>query len=207
MTTLSIIGTGGLARALATRAAGAGHAVQVVGRDRDRAAALAAAVGGGATAGVLGADALDGRLVVLAVPYAAAAAVVADLGPALAGRVVVDATNPFDPAGSGLLVPRDSSAAEQIAAAAAPGVAVVKAFNTLFGNVLADPATGRLDVFVAGDDADAKAVLGTFVESLGLRPVDTGALATAHWLEGVGLLVLGQAVQRGDFSLNVRIVG
>jgi predicted dinucleotide-binding enzyme len=205
MTKISIIGVGGLARALATRAVGAGHDVQLVARDADKATALAAELGGGASAGRLGHEALTGDLVVLAVPYAAAESVVSDLGSGLAGKVLVDVTNPFDKAGTGLAAPRDSSAAEEIAAAAAPGVSVVKAFNTVFGGVL---ATGdNLDVFVAGDDGDAKAAVSSFVAGLGLRPLDTGALASAHWLEGVGLLLVGQAIRQENFSLNVRILG
>jgi predicted dinucleotide-binding enzyme len=208
MTKISIIGVGGLARALAARAVGAGHDVQFVARDADKASALAAEIGGGASAGLLGHQALTGELVILAVPYASAASVVSDLGSALAGKVVVDVTNPFDAAGTGLAAPRDSSAAEEIAAAAAPGVSVVKAFNTVFGGVLASgDSAGRLDVFVAGDDGDAKAAVSSFVTSLGLRPLDTGPLSSAHWLEGVGLLLLGQALRQENFSLNVRILG
>jgi hypothetical protein len=78
---------------------------------------------------------------------------------ALAGRVIVDITNPFDPTVTGLVTPDGSSAAEEIAQAAPAGAHVVKAFNTLFNNVLAaGPVEGRpLDVFIAGDDAGAKA--------------------------------------------------
>lgn len=208
MTKISIIGAGGMARALATRALGAGHDVQLIARDADKASALAADLGGAADASVLGREAPTGEIVLLAVPYSSAASVVADLGSLLAGKVLVDVTNPFDSAATGLAAPRASSAAEEIAAAAAPGVSVVKAFNTVFGGVLASgDAAGRLDVFVAGDDPEAKAVVSSFIAGLGLRPLDTGALTSAHWLEGVGLLLLGQAIRQEDFALNVRIVG
>lgn len=67
----------------------------------------------------------------------------------------------------------------------------MKAFNTIFGVVLGQ---GRpLDVFLAGDDVRAKADVAAFIESLDLRPLDVGALHMAHWLEGMGLVVMGLA--------------
>jgi predicted dinucleotide-binding enzyme len=86
---------------------------------------------------------------------------------------------------------------------------VVKAFNTLFGEVLAaSPGEGRpLDVFIAGDDDGAKARVSAFIESLALRPLDTGDLKMAHWLEGAGLLmmrlVVGRTVKDSNFSLGI----
>lgn len=62
-------------------------------------------------------------------------------------------------------------------------------------------------MFIAGDDAGAKAAVSAFIASLGLRPLDTGELDFAHWLEGAGLLILGQAVQREDFSLSIKVLG
>ena len=82
----------------------------------------------------------------------------------------------------------------------------MKAFNTVFGAVLAQ---GRpLDVFMAGDDARAKAEVAEFIESLGLRPLDVGALHMAHWLEGTGLVMMGLAshgVGNYDFALGVAV--
>jgi 8-hydroxy-5-deazaflavin:NADPH oxidoreductase len=80
---------------------------------------------------------------------------------------------------------------------------VVKAFNTIFRHVL---EKGRPDVFIAGDDARAKARVGAFVESLGLRPLDAGGLKMAHWLEGAALVTVGLAnhgVGNLDFALGV----
>ncbi|HZZ52419.1 MAG TPA: NAD(P)-binding domain-containing protein [Pseudonocardia sp.] len=209
MTKISIIGLGSMARALGARAVASGHDVEIIGRDATRAAALAADLGGGATADSVGAGAPAGDIVILAVPYASATSIVSDYGSALAGKVIVDITNPFDPAHTALLTPRDSSAAQQIAAAAAEGAPVVKAFNTLFADVVATGETQGhpVDVFIAGDDVEAKAAVSAFVTSLGLRPLDTGDLAFAHWLEGAGLLILGQAIQREDFGLSVKILG
>jgi hypothetical protein len=68
-------------------------------------------------------------------------------------------------------------------------------------------AGGRLDVFMAGDDAQAKASVSAFIKSLGLRPQDTGDLSMAHWLEGAGLLSLGlgrYGVGDFNFSLGVK---
>ena len=79
-----------------------------------------------------------------------------------------------------------------------------KAFNTIFRPVL---EKGRpLDVFIAGDNAEAKAGVEAFIESLGLRPLDVGGLEMAHWLEGAGLLLMGLArhgVGNWDLALGV----
>ena len=207
MSSVSIIGVGTMARILGARALAGGNAVEVIGRDPAKAAALAGALGGGTTAGATG-SAPAGDIVILAVPYASAAQVVAQYGDALAGKVIVDISNPFDPAHTGLVTPDGSSAAQETAKAAPAGAHVVKAFNTLFGHVLAaDQAGGRpLDVFIAGDDAGAKARVSSFIESLALRPLDAGDLKMAHWLEGAGLLMvapLGEAVNGHDFWLGI----
>jgi 8-hydroxy-5-deazaflavin:NADPH oxidoreductase len=81
----------------------------------------------------------------------------------------------------------------------------------LSSNVLAAaPAEGRpLDVFIAGDDVRAKARVSAFVESLGLRPMDTGHLSMARALENVSLLRLGpltHSVKHSNFSFGVRIL-
>ena len=92
-----------------------------------------------------------------------------------------------------------------VAKAAPASAHVVKAFNTLFRDVLA--AGGPLDVFMAGDDAQAKASVSVFIKSLGLRPRDAGDLSMAHWLEGAGLLEMGLA-RNGlgfNFSLGVNL--
>jgi 8-hydroxy-5-deazaflavin:NADPH oxidoreductase len=183
MSSISIIGARTMARILAARALGGGNTVEVIGRDTAKAAALARALGGGATAGTFG-SAPAGDIVILALPYASEAPVVAQYGDALGGKVIVDISNPFDPAHTGLVTPAGSSGAQEIAKAAPAGAHVVKAFNTILGHVLAaDQAGGRpLDVFIAGDDAGAKARVSSFIESLTLRPLDTGDLEMAHWL-------------------------
>ena len=204
MSSISIIGLGQMARILATLALDGDHVVEVIGRDPARAASLAVALGRGAAAGTTGAPA--GDIVILAVPYASAALVVSQYGDALAGKVIVDVTNPFNPSATGLVIPDGTSAAQEIAKAAPASAHVVKAFNTIFGHVLAQ---GRpLDVFIAGDDAQAKASMSAFIDSVGLRPLDVGDLTMAHWLEGAGLLMMGlgrYGVGNYSFSLGVSL--
>ena len=191
MSSISIIGTGNMASALAGRALAGGNAVEIVGRDPVKAKELAAALGG-ATVGMTD-TAPAGDIVILAVPYASAAAVIRDYGNALGGKAIVDITNPITPDLSGFLTLQGTFGAQEIAKAAPTGAHVVKAFNTLPSDVLAaSPAKGHpLDVFIAGDDAQAKATVSAFIKSLGLRPLDTGSLEMAHWLEGTGLLMMG----------------
>jgi predicted dinucleotide-binding enzyme len=209
MSSISIIGLGNMASALAGRALAGGNAVEIIGRDRAKAEELAAALGG-ATVGTAG-TAPTGDIVIIAVPYASAAAVVSEYGDALHGKVIIDITNPVAPDFKGFVTPEGSSGAQEIAKAAPVGAHVVKAFNTLFSNVLAvGPAEGRpLDVFIAGDDAQAKARVSAFIESLGLRPMDTGELPMARVLENVALLELGlvtHSVKHTNFSLGISIL-
>jgi predicted dinucleotide-binding enzyme len=209
MSSISIIGLGNMARALADRALAGGNAVEIIGRDPAKANELAAALSG-ATVGTAGA-APAGDIVILAVPYASAAAVVSQYGDALDGKVIVDITNPIAPDSKSLVTPDGSSGAQEIEKAAPAGAHVVKAFNTLFSNVLAAGSVeGRpLDVFIAGDDAQAKARVSAFIESLGLRPMDAGQLPMARALENVALLQLGlvaHSVKHTDFVLGVNIL-
>lgn len=207
MTSVSIIGTGNMARGIGTRAAAAGSHVQLLGRDTDRTAALATELG--AHAGAVG-DPLTGDIVVLAVPYPAAAGVVESYGDALVGKVVVDITNPVDFATfAGLVTPADSSAAQEIAKSVPTGAHVVKAFNTLFASTLADgQVKGEpLDVLIAGDDADAKTRVADLATSAGLRPLDAGPLDRAHWLEGLGFLHMTLAGAAGNFGTTVKLIG
>ncbi|MCV2394505.1 NAD(P)-binding domain-containing protein [Actinotalea sp. M2MS4P-6] len=170
MTHVSIIGTGNMGGALDAVLTRGGVAHTLVAKG----AALPA----------------DTDIVVLAVPYGAVADVLATYGDALTGKVVVDLTNPVDfETFDSLVVPADSSAAAEIAAAL-PGASVLKAFNTTFagalagGTVLENPTT----VLVAGDDADAKALLADAVSAGGLTVVDAGSLKRARELEALGFL-------------------
>jgi 8-hydroxy-5-deazaflavin:NADPH oxidoreductase len=202
MSSISIIGTGNMARAIGTLAVAGGNTVEVIGRDQSKAADLAKALGGSATTGDWGAVPA-GDIVIMALLYANVVPVVAQYADALAGKVIVDISNPFNSAADGLAIPEGTSVAQEVAKAAPASASVVKAFNTVFGHVL---DKGRPDVFIAGDNAQAKAGVAEFIESLGLRPLDTGGLKMAHWLEGAGLIVMGLArhgVGNWDFALGV----
>jgi 8-hydroxy-5-deazaflavin:NADPH oxidoreductase len=199
---ISIVGTGNMARTIGALAVAGGNTVEIMGRDQSKAADLARALGGSATTGKFGAVPA-GDIVIMALLYANVVPVVAQYGDALAGKVIVDISNPFNSAADGLATREDTSIAEEVAKAAPASASVVKAFNTIFRHVL---EKGRPDVFIAGDDAQAKAGVEAFIESLGLRPLDVGGLNMAHWLEGAGLVVMGLArhgVGNWDFALGV----
>ena len=210
MSAISIIGSGSMAAAIGGLAAKAGHTVEVMSRDAAKARALAEQVGAGATTGTFGA-APAGDMVILAVPYSAVLDVVKQYGEELAGKVLVDITNPVASDHTSFVTPGDSFGAQEITKAAPADAKVVKAFNTQFSHVLAaGPVPGHpLDVFIAGDDALAKARVLAFVESLGLRPMDTGPLPMARTLENVALLSLGlvaHSVHHTNFSLGVSVL-
>jgi predicted dinucleotide-binding enzyme len=202
VTSISIIGSGNMASAIGSLALKGGNAVEIVGRDAAKAAALTAALGDGATAGTWGA-APSGDIVILAVLFDSAVPIVSQYGDALAGKIVVDITNPFNPTATGLATADDTSIAQMVAKAAPASTRVVKAFNTIFRDVLA--AGGPLDVFMAGDDAQAKASVSAFIKSLGLRPWDAGDLTMAHWLEGAGLLSVGLAGHGAGFNFSLGV--
>ncbi|MCL2395744.1 MAG: hypothetical protein FWC87_13795, partial [Acidimicrobiaceae bacterium] len=129
-------------------------------------------------------------------------------GDALAGKIIVDISNPHNDTLTANVTPPGISGAQLIAKAAPASARVVKAFDVVFGEVLAQVGI-RADVLMAGDDAGAKADVSAFIESLGLRPVDTGDLRMAEWLESAALLIIGLAMHRGgpDFTLDVNIRG
>jgi predicted dinucleotide-binding enzyme len=207
MSTISIIGTGNMARTIATLAIAGGNTVEVIGRDQSKAAELAKTLGDSTTTGGFG-TVPAGDVVILAVLFDSAVSIVSEYGDALASKIIVDITNPFNATADGLAIPADTSIAQMVAEAAPASAHVVKAFNTLFRDVLA--AGGPLDVFIAGDDAKAKASVSAFIESLGLRPLDVGDLNMAHFLEGAGLLSVGLAnngVGNLNFSLGVTVPG
>jgi 8-hydroxy-5-deazaflavin:NADPH oxidoreductase len=173
MTNLSILGTGNMGQVIASVAAKGGHSVQQLGLD-DLDTPVA------------------GDVVILAVPYPAVADVIAQRGEQLAGRIVVDITNPLDfETFDSLVVPADSSAAAEIAAAL-PDSRVLKAFNTTFAGTLAAGTVGSLPttVLIAGNDTDAKSTLAGIVTSGGLKAIDAGSLKRARELEAVGFLQL-----------------
>jgi predicted dinucleotide-binding enzyme len=189
---VTILGTGNMARALATRALAGGHQVEIVGTDVAKAEDLVDELSGEGE--VQPAEEVGGDVTVLAVPYTEAPHAVRSHADELDGAVVVDVTNPVDisvlePLRGGYVEPFDSGA-QLIASEAPDGARVVKAFNTTFaGTLLAGQVAGQpLDVFIAGDDVQAKAVVSRLVSDGGMRPIDAGALARARELEALGYL-------------------
>lgn len=201
MTTISIIGSGNMAEAIGTRAAKHGHVIELMSRSTDKAQALADRIGHGATVGTFGAEPA-GHIVILALPYASAVDVVKQYGEALAGRILVDITNPFNSDATGVVTGLGHSVAEQIAAIAPGDTHVVKAFNTIFGGVIA--ADAPLDAFYAGDSAEAKTLVAELLENIGMQPRDTGGLGMAHALEWAGVLVVGVASNGAGFEVALK---
>lgn len=202
MSNITIIGTGNMARTIGTLAVAGGNTVEVMGRDQAKADGLAKTLGGGATAGKFAAVPA-GDIVITALLYDGVVPVVAEYGDALAGKVIIDISNPFNATFDGLAHSEETSIAQEVAKVAPASTSVVKAFNTVFQNVLAN---GKPNVFFAGDNAQAKAGVAAFIESLGLRPLDVGGLKMAHWLEGLGVVTVGLAgngVGHWDFALGV----
>ena len=171
MTHVSIIGTGNMGQAIAGLVTRGGHTVQLLG-ETDTATQV------------------NGDIVILAVPFPAISDVLTARGASLAGRIVVDITNPLDFATfDSLTVPADSSATAEIASAL-PDSRVLKAFNTTFAATLASGTVGPLTttVLIAGDDTEAKAALAQVVTDGGLAAIDAGGLRRARELEAQGFL-------------------
>lgn len=194
MTAVTVIGTGNMGQAIAGIAHKGGASVQILARDLEKAGTAAASIG--AASGVVG-DAIAGEIVVLAVPYPALAELAKTYGDQLANKVVVDITNPVDFATfDRLVVPADSSAAAELAAAV-PAAKVVKAFNTNFAAPLAEGSLGGEPTVVqlAGDEDAAKKLLADVITAGGLKTADAGALKRARELEAVGFLQMVLAVR------------
>lgn len=211
MSTITIIGTGNMARGIATRALAAGRNVEVLNREASKAEAFAAELGAGVSFGTVG-QAPAGEIVALAVPFDAAKELVSGYGQALAGKTIVDISNPvnFETFDS-LVVAPGTSAAEEVAALT-PGN-VVKAFNTTFAGALVAGETDgvALDVFIAGDNADANAEVASLVADGGMRPLVVGALKRSRELEGFQFVVMtmqaNPAFETFNWNTGLKIVG
>ena len=188
MSTVSILGKGNMGSAISDLAQRAGHEVAVLDSSS-------------------GDTPVTGDIVVLAVPYPALEGIVDARRDQLAGKVVVDITNPLNfETYDSLTVPADGSAAAELAAAL-PDAKVVKAFNTNFAATLAAGSVGDqpTTVLVAGDDEDAKRAVSDIVTGAGLQALDAGTLRRARELEALGFLQItlaagGQLPWTGGFS-------
>jgi len=202
----TIIGAGNMGRGIGTRFAAGGHSVTFVDANPEAAQKVAGEVqvsarkGAKVTSASLG-EVVLGDVVVLAVWYGVNIDLVKQLSSRLAGKVVVDIANPLNSTFDGLSTAPDSSSAEDVARAAAAGARVVKAFNTTFaGTLVAGGVTGQqLDVFIAGDDAQAKAIVAQLVTDGGMRAIDAGPLHRARQIEGMQLLHI---ILQGSLGTN-----
>jgi predicted dinucleotide-binding enzyme/nucleotide-binding universal stress UspA family protein len=178
---VTIVGAGNMGRGIGTRVLAGGHAVEIVDRDPEQARALAEELDGAASA-LAPDDAFGGDVVVFAVYYPGIKDAVREYANRVAGKVVVDITNPVDTeTWDDLATPPGTSSAEEVAQLVPEGTPVVKAFNTTFAPTLvAGEVSGQqLDVLIAGDDEDAKRKVAQLVSDGGLRPVDVGGLRRA----------------------------
>lgn len=184
---IGIIGAGNVGGGLAGAAITAGHDVVLSASNPSSAQQVAARTG--ATAVHSNAEAVEGAdLVVLAVPGSSVAGIAAELAEALAGKIVVDATNPVNDTYTDLTTAGVSSA--ELLQQQLPGATVVKSLNTVFASRYGNPTEGGqpLDALIAGDAADAKADVARLVESMGFRSVDAGGLRMARALEEIAFL-------------------
>jgi predicted dinucleotide-binding enzyme len=196
---IGIIGSGNVGSALGQRWAAAGHEIKYGVRNTAKLelVALLKKIGARASAGSVAEAAAFGDVIVLTTPWNGTQAAVESAGK-LAGKVVVDCTNPLKADLSGLSLGLDTSGAEQVAHWA-NGARVVKCFNTTGAENMIEPrfGTDRAVMFLAGDDDAAKATVSKLGEDLGFEMVDAGGLEMARLLEPVAMLWVHLAFRRG----------
>jgi 8-hydroxy-5-deazaflavin:NADPH oxidoreductase len=195
----TIVGAGNMGRGIGTRAVAGGHEVEIVDSDPAEAQKLADELGDSATALDQGAP-FGGEIVVFALYYPGIKDAVRQYAERLAGKVVVDITNPVDTeTWDRLATQPGSSSPEELAELLPEGTPIVKAFNTTFARTLvAGEVEGQqLDVLIAGDDAAAKEKVSQLASDGGLRPVDVGPLKRAEQLEQLGFLHISLQEPRG----------
>ena len=178
---VGIIGAGRLGQAMARTALRAGRQVVLANsRGPESLASVVSTLGEGASAGTV--DAAAGAdIVVIAVPWPRVPEAVQGLQGD--GRIVIDATNDFDPSDL------NGWTSSQVLADLVPGARVVKAANTLGAAVLgSDPheAGGRRVIFLSGDDAEAKSEVSTLFEDAGFVAIDLGGLVSGGAMQQLG---------------------
>jgi NADPH-dependent F420 reductase len=209
----TIIGAGKMAHGIGVRLLAGGVPVTMAGRNVEKARAAAEQLQSvtGQEAIVQAAPfgaAIADEVVILAIPYLSAIEILPLYAQHLAGKILVDVTNPLNASYDGLATPPTSSAAEEIAKLI-PQTKVVKAFNTTFArSLVAGSVAGfPLDVFVASDYADAKARIAQLIQAGGLRAIDAGPLQRARQLEALGLLhITLQSSLGSGFGSAVKIL-
>lgn len=211
---VTIIGAGNMGRAIATRAVAGGHSVTFVGKTLESAQKAADEVRAsskrGAQVSVATLEHVEpDDVVVLALWYGTNIEVAKQLGEKLKGKTVVDIANPLNSTYDELATPPDSSSAEEVAKAAGSETKVVKAFNTTYAGTLREGkvAGQPLDVFIAGDDEEAKTKVTQLVRDAGLRPVDAGPLGRARQIEGMQLLhIVTQGTLGTNWASSIKIL-
>ena len=204
---IGIIGSGNVGGTLGMVWAGRGHQILFsYSRDPKKLEGLVASAGTNASAGSPAEAAQFGEVVALAVPWPAVDDALQAAG-SLAGKILIDCTNPLKGDLSGLEIGHTTSAAEEIARRA-PGARVVKAFNSIGAANMANPVFGaqRASMFFCGDDAAAKTMVARLLEEIGFEPVDAGALVIARLLEPLAMLWIHLAYGRGmgpDFAFKL----
>jgi 8-hydroxy-5-deazaflavin:NADPH oxidoreductase len=196
---IGIIGSGNVGGTLGKAWSLRGHEVFFGLRmeDQDRAKSLLAQSGKGARAGSNREVASASDVILLATPWEATREALVAAGD-LTGKILIDATNPLLPGLAGLSVGTTSSAGEKIAEWAS-GARVVKCFNTVGFNIMADPKfpKGKVALFYCGDDQDAKKVVGKLAEELGFEALDAGPLTQCRLLEPFAMLWISLAMKQG----------
>lgn len=196
---IAVIGAGNVGGTLGRRWAMAGHTVRFGVKDPESpdVADLVSASGGGASAHPVAEAAAFAEVVVFATPWAATAEAIQACG-SLAGKVVLDCTNPISADFSGLEFGTSDSAGERVAAWAV-GAKVVKIFNTVGFNIMKNPDFGgrAATMLYAGDDGEAKATAAGLAKDLGFDPVDAGPLVQARYLEALAWLWISMAMKFG----------
>ena len=212
---VTIIGAGNMGRGIGTRLLSGGHSVTLVDREPESATALAEQLASSAKNGAMVQIAafgspIEDQVVILAVPFGATSSIIEQYGSKLAGKIVVDISNPLNITYDGLAVPAGTSAAEEIAKEVPNGTKVIKAFNTIFAGTLEKGEVDNkpLDILIAGDDAEAKSKVAELIKDGGLRPIDTGPLSRARQLEGIGFLhITLQKTLATNWKSTVKILG
>jgi len=203
---IGIIGAGKMGGTLAKLWAAKGHAIMLGSRDPDKARAEAAEIGDNVSGGLNEEAAAFGDVVLIGVPWHAALATVKSIAGPLAGKTVIDITNPVGE-GMSVAVGHTTSAAEEIAKVAT-GAHVVKAFNGIHFRTLDNPIFEghKADVYYCGDNAESKQKVAQLITDAGFEPVDTGALQEARLLEPFAMLWIRLAFVHGwgpDFAFKI----
>src|SRR5690606_6351383 len=187
---VTIIGSGNMGHGIGTRMIAGGHTLEIIDKEGDKANELAAKLGSSAQA----TESITGDVVIFALPYGAIPQVIETYKAQLAGKIVVDISNPLNFQTFELIPPDDSSGAEEIAKLLPNDSKLVKAFNTTFaGTLVKGEVDGKkLDAFIASDDEAAAQTIAKLAEEGGLRAIYVGKLKRARALEGIQLIHMAQ---------------